>query len=55
MDNKLRKKFFEQLENEISLLIDQKTGLVKKAYTQKINCPLCEAKPHKHDFPRLEN
>lgn len=55
MDNELRKKFFEQLDNEISFLIDQKTGLVKNVYTQKINCPLCEAKPHQHDLLFTKN
>ena len=39
----LRKKCFEEFENENNQLIDQATGLLSTQYSNIINCPLCES------------
>ena len=55
MDEYLRKKFFKQLEIENKLLVDKKTGFLKKSFSKYIKCPLCNSSKKEHEVLFIKN
>jgi len=43
MDKELRNRYFEALDEELTKLMDFKTGMLSEKYSEVIDCPLCKS------------
>lgn len=67
MENKFddktgRSQFFDNVDKELSVLIDPQTGKIKSNLVERVNCPVCEGEKYEHlfikqgfDFVRCSN
>ena len=39
-----RDRYFRQLQQELRLLVDEKTGLLSEEYSELVSCPLCDSR-----------